>query len=408
MPNFRYTAITAAGETTSGMMDAPSEQALLETLRRQGSLPMRAELADGRGGFFSSLLGAEFGGGRRLSGQDLAEITRELAVMLNAGQDLDRALRFLCDIATKKHVRGILGQVRDAVRDGSQFAAALQQHPRSFPRLYVGLVRAGEAGGMLAPTLERLADLLERQRALRSSVISSLIYPAILLVAGIASIVLLLTQVLPEFTPMFEQAGAALPRPTQIVIALGAFVSTYGLYVAVLLAVAVIAAQQALQRPAPRLWWDRTLLRLPIAGGLAREILAARFARTLGTLLQNGVPLVGALGIVADVIGNEAAVAAVRSATESAKGGAGLSRPMQQSGIFPVRTIYLLRLGEETAQLGSMSLRAAEIHEEQSRIGIERLTALLVPVLILMMGVAVAGIVSSLLLAMLSLNDLAQ
>jgi len=408
MPSFRYTAITAAGETTTGLMDAPSEQALLDILRRQGSLPMRAEPADTRSGFLAGLMGAEFGGGRRLSGQDLAEITRELAVMLNAGQDLDRALRFLCDTATKKHVRILLGQVRDAVRDGSQFAAALQLHPRSFPRLYIGLVRAGEAGGMLAPTLDRLADLLERQRALTSSVISSLIYPAILLVAGIGSIVLLLTQVLPQFTPMFEQAGASLPRPTQIVIALGAFVSTYGLYVAVLLVVGVIAAQQALQRPAPRLWWDRTVLRLPIAGALAREILAARFARTLGTLLQNGVPLVGALGIVADVIGNAAAVAAVRAATESAKGGAGLSRPMQQSGIFPIRTIYLLRLGEETAQLGGMSLRAAEIHEEQSRIGIERLTALLVPVLILTMGVAVAGIVSSLLLAMLSLNDLAQ
>jgi general secretion pathway protein F len=408
MPNFRYTAITAAGETTTGLMEAPSEQALLDILRRQGSLPMRTEPADTRSGFLAGIMGAEFGGGRRLSGQDLAEITRELAVMLNAGQDLDRALRFLCDTATKKHVRVVLGQVRDAVRDGSQFAAALQQHPRSFPRLYIGLVRAGEAGGMLAPTLDRLADLLERQRALTSSVISSLIYPAILLVAGIGSIVLLLTQVLPQFTPMFEQAGASLPRPTQFVIALGAFVSNYGLYVAVLLVVGVIAAQQALQRPAPRLWWDRTLLRLPVAGSLAREILAARFARTLGTLLQNGVPLVGALGIVADVIGNAAAVAAVRAATESAKGGAGLSRPMQQSGIFPVRTIYLLRLGEETAQLGGMSLRAAEIHEEQSRIGIERLTALLVPVLILTMGVAVAGIVSSLLLAMLSLNDLAQ
>jgi general secretion pathway protein F len=389
-------------------MEAASEAALIETLRRQGSLPMRAELADARRNVVSSLFSAEFGGGARLSGQDLAETTRELAVMLNAGQDLDRALRFLVETATKKSVRAILGQVREAVRDGSPLAAALQQHPRSFPRLFIGLVRAGEAGGMLAPTLERLADLLEKQRALRSSVISSLIYPAILLVAGIGSIILLLTQVLPQFTPMFEQAGAALPGPTRFVIGLGAFVSTYGLYVAVLLIIAGFAVQQALQRPAPRLWWDRTMLRLPVAGSLAREVLAARFARTLGTLLQNGVPLVSALGIVSDVIGNSAAVAAVKSATESAKGGAGLSRPLHQSGIFPVRTIYLLRLGEETAQLGGMSLRAAEIHEEQSRVGIERVTALLVPVLILVMGVAVAGIVSSLLLAMLSLNDLAQ
>ena len=245
-------------------------------------------------------------------------------------------------------------------------------------------------------------------RALRASVISSLIYPVILLVAGIGAIVLLLTQVLPQFVPMFEQAGAALPQATQIVIALGAFVSGYGLYVAAALVIAFLAARQALSRPGPRLWWDRAILRLPVLGTLSRELLAARFARTLGTLLQNGVPLVAALGIVADVIGNTAATGAVRAATESAKGGYGLAKPLQQSGIFPIRTVYLLRLGEETAQLGGMSLRAAEIHEEQSRIGIQRVTALIVPVLILMMGVAVAGIVSSLLLAMLSLNDLAQ
>ena len=408
MPSFRYTAITPAGETATGLMEAPSEQAVIDILRRQGSLPMRAEPADRSPGFLASLLGAEFGRGRRLSGQDLAELTRELAVMLGAGQDLDRALRFLVDTAVKKHVRAILTQIRDAVRDGSPFAAALQQHPASFPNLYIGLVRAGEAGGMLADTLNRLADLLEKQRALRSSVVSSLIYPIILLVAGIGSIVLLLTQVLPQFVPMFEQAGASLPRPTQIVIALGNAVSNYGLYVAIAAFVLFVAGQQALARPGPRLWWDRTLLRLPVFGTLSREVLAARFSRTLGTLLQNGVPLVAALGIVADVIGNTAATAAVRTATESAKGGAGLSRPLQQSGIFPIRTVYLLRLGEETAQLGGMSLRAAEIHEEQSRLGIQRMTALLVPVLILTMGVAVAGIVSSLLLAMLSLNDLAQ
>jgi general secretion pathway protein F len=157
-----------------------------------------------------------------------------------------------------------------------------------------------------------------------------------------------------------------------------------------------------------RLRWDRLILRVPIFGGLTREILAARFSRTLGTLLMNGVPLVGALVIVAEVIGNAAGVEAVRKASESAKGGAGLARPLQQSAIFPVRMIYLLRLGEETAQLGAMAIRAAEIHEEQTRISVQRMVALLVPALIIVMGSAVAGIVSALLLAMLSLNDLAQ
>ncbi len=407
MPSFRYTAVSPAGELVQGILDAPSEQAVIEKLRQQGSLPMRAEAADKSRGLLADLLTAEFGQGRALNGAEVANITRELAVMLGAGQDLDRALRFLVDTAANARMRSVLTQLRDAVRDGSPFATALAQNPQSFPRLYVGLIRAGEAGGMLAATLARLADLLERQRALRSSVLSALVYPAILVVTGIGAIVMLLTMVLPQFVPLFQQAGSALPAPTRFVIALGDFFTSYGLYLLLLVLVVVVAGRQALRRPAVRTVWDRTLLRLPVIGKLSSELLAARFSRTLGTLLQNGVPLVSALGIVLEVTDNKAGEAAVRAATESAKGGAGLSRPLQQSGIFPLRMVYLLRLGEETAQLGPMALRAAEIHEEQSRLGIERLVALLVPVLIILIGGAVAGIVSSLMLAMLSLNDLA-
>jgi general secretion pathway protein F len=408
MPSFRYTAIAPNGETIQGFLDAPSEKAVIEQLRRQGSLPMRAEPADQGKGFFANLLKAEFGRGRALSGGEVANITRELSVMLNACQDLDRALRFLVDTAPNPRVRGVLTQLRDAVRDGSPLATALAQHPNSFPRLYVGLVRAGEAGGMLSATLARLAELLERQRSLRAAVTNALIYPVILVVVGIGAIAMLLTQVLPQFTPLFQQTGAALPEPTRIVIALGDFVGDYGLYTVAAAAVLVVAIRQALKQPRVRIVWERFLLRVPIIGPLAKEVLGARLARTLGTLLQNGVPLVSALGIVLDVIDNTAGEAALRAATESAKGGAGLARPLQQAGIFPVRMVYLLRLGEETAQLGPMALRAAEIHEEQARMGIERLVALLVPVLIIVIGGAVAGIVSSLMLAMLSLNDMAQ
>jgi general secretion pathway protein F len=408
MPSFRYTAVLPTGELTQGLLDAPSESAVIEQLRRQGSLTLKAEPADKSRGFLADLLTAEFAQGRTLSAGEVANITRELAVMLGAGQDLDRALRFLVDTAPNPRMRAILTQLRDAVRDGSPFAVALAQHPRSFPRLYVGLIRAGESGGMLAATLARLADLLERQRALRATVVSALIYPAILVVTGIGAIVMLLTQVLPQFTPLFAQAGAALPPATAFVVGMGDFVSSYGLYALLFLVAAGITIRQALRRPAVRIVWDRLLLRVPVFGPLAQEVLAARLARTLGTLLQNGVPLVAALSIVIDVIGNTAGEAALRTATESAKGGAGLSRPLQSAGIFPLRMVYLLRLGEETAQLGPMALRAAEIHEEQSRLGIQRLVSLMVPALIIVIGGAVAGIVSSLMLAMLSLNDLAS
>jgi general secretion pathway protein F len=404
MPAFRYTAIDPAGQTVRGTMDAATEAEVVRNLQRQGSIPMRAEPAGARG--LGDLLHRDIGR-RGMSRQDVANFTRELSIMLGAGQDLDRSLRFLVDTAPNARVRATVEGLRKTVRDGGSLATALAAHPGSFPKLYVGLVRAGEAGGTLAPTLDRLADLLERERNLASTITSAMIYPGLLLLAAVGSITLLLTQVLPQFVPLFEQSGAALPRPTQLLIAAGDAVSAYGLYALLALIVLALAVRQALKQPRPRMLRDRLLLRLPVVGGLTREVVAARFTRTLGTLLNNGVPLIAALGIVQDAIGNLAGVAAVERATASAKGGAGLSRPLGDSGVFPARTIYLLRLGEETAQLGPMALRAAEIHEEKTRLGVQRLVALLVPAITVVMGVVIAGIVASLLLAMLGLNDLA-
>ena len=298
--------------------------------------------------------------------------------------------------------------LRDQVRDGATLHAALAKHPGSFPKLHVGLVRAAEAGGNLAATLERIATLMERERALAATLTSAMIYPALLTMAAIGAIVLLLTEVLPQFTPLFEQNGAALPRSTQLLIDAGAIISHDGLWILLALFGLGLLLRQAWRNPGARGHIDRLLLRLPILGTLVSEVMASRFTRTLGTLLLNGVPLIAALGVVRDVIGNRAGLAAIERATESAKGGAGLSRTLGESGIFPARMIHLLRLGEETAQLGPMALRAAEIHEDSTRVRVQRLVALLVPVITVVMGMAVAGIVSSLLLAMLSLNDLAQ
>jgi general secretion pathway protein F len=348
--------------------------------------------------------------GRRhaLRAQEMTNFTRELAIMLEAGQDVDRALRFLVETAPNARVQHVIGALRDAVRDGSPLNEALARHPDSFSRLYIGLVRAGEAGGTLAATLSRLASLLERERSLKASITSAMIYPMLLVAAMTGSIMLLLTQVLPQFVPLFEEAGASLPAPTRVLIACGNFVTSYGIYLLLLLASVFLLTRQLLHRHGPRLLTERLLLALPIVGALSREIIAARFSRTLGTLLMNGVSLIAALGIVQDAIANLAGAAAVERAMLSAKAGAGLAGSLAESGIFPLRTSYLLRLGEETAQLGPMALRAAEIHEEKARLGLQRLVALLVPAITIVMGAAVAGIVVSLLLAMLSLNDLAQ
>jgi general secretion pathway protein F len=407
MGEWRYTAIDRTGQTTAGSLQAEDEAEVMRHLRRQGAIPVQL-VPPGRTSALAGLLAFEFGRSDALTRQDVTALLRELATMLGAGQDLDRALRFLVDTAANARIRRVAAALRDAVRDGSALAAAMAAQPRSFSRLTIGLVRAGEAGGTLAPTLERLASLMERERSLTATVQSAMIYPALLLTAATGAIALLLTQVLPQFVPLFEQNGAQLPASTRLLIAAGDAVAADGPAVLLGLAVLLLAARVALRRPGPRLAFDRLRLRLPLFGGLAREAMAARLCRTLGTLLQNGVALIPALVIVREVLGNEAGARGLDQAALSARGGAGLAVPLEQTRLFPARMIHLLRLGEETAQLGTMALRAAEIHEERTRIVTQRLVSLLTPAITIVMGAVIAGIVSSLLLAMLSLNDLAQ
>jgi general secretion pathway protein F len=405
MTAWRYKSIDRSGRAVDGTMDAPDEAAVLQHIRRDGALPL--SIAPVRGGLLGRLSRSS-SGAEALSRQEVANITRELATMLGAGQDLDRALRFLVETASSRRAGRVLGTLRDDVRDGTSLAAAMARMPASFSRLYVGLVRSGEAGGTLAPTLDRLAELLERERTLAATVQSALIYPALLLVATCAAVVLLLTRVLPQFVPLFEQSGAALPASTQFLIDAGDAVSRYGLVALLAVLLLFLGLSAVLRQHGPRLAFDRFRLRLPLVGGLLREVMAARLARTLGSLLDNRVSLITALGITREVLGNEAGMAALDHATTVAKGGAGLAAPLSESGLFPLRLIHLLRLGEETAQLGSMALRAAAIHEERVRVITQRLVSLLTPAITIFMGALIAGIVSSLLLAMLSLNDLAQ
>jgi general secretion pathway protein F len=405
MTTFRYTAIGPGGERLAGTMEAASADEVIARLQRQGSMPVRAEPAE-TSKRWSGLLHLDLGAKRGLRKQDVADLIRELATMLTAGQDLDRALRYMQETAPAR-VRPTLAGLREAVRDGSPLSAAMARYPASFPAMHVGLVRAGEAGGNLGPTLARIADLLERQRALASTVTSALIYPTVLLLAMIGAVTLLLTEVLPQFVPMFEQSGATLPASTRFLIDAGNFVQAYGLLLLLGALVTLVLARTALRQATIRLFTDRMLLRLPLIGGLMQEILAARFTRVLGTLLLNGVALIPALGIVRDAMGNRAGRLAVDAATLTARGGGSLTPELEAAGVFPPRTIHLLRLGEETAQLGAMALRAADIHEDRTKLATQRLTSLLVPAITILMGLAVGGIVASLMTAMLSLNDLA-
>src|SRR5215468_3198573 len=248
MPSFRWSAINGGGDTVTGVMEAPDRETVVERLQRQGHLVLRADPADGRRGL-REILQFELGGARGLDKAALGEVTRELAIMLGAGQDLDRALRFVAENTRLARARTILGNVRDKVRSGSSLAAALAAEPRGFSKLYIGLVRAGEAGGTLSATLDRLATLLERERSLSANLRSALIYPALLIVAAIGSIILLLDYVLPQFAPIFEQAGAELPAATRALMTLGMVVGTAAPWLLLALLAGIVVARQLLARP---------------------------------------------------------------------------------------------------------------------------------------------------------------
>jgi general secretion pathway protein F len=404
MPSFEWSALSPSGEISHGVIEAATRTAVVDRLQLQGQIVLRA--APAGGSRFASLLHLELGRKRNLDRNTVAEFTREIAIMLAAGQDVDRALRFVVDNVGNARARTLLSDVRDKVRSGSSLADAVAAYPQSFSRLYIGLVRAGEAGGTLPATLERLADMLERERKLAASIRASMLYPVILVVAAIGSIFLLLDYVLPQFAPIFEQAGAQLPVAARILVALGDVVGAGAPWALIVVAIIVLAARRVLAYPSLRLRIDRWLLHVPIIGMLLQETLAARLTRTLGTLLQNGVPLISALTLAKDALGNLAAQEAVETASLEAKAGRGLARPLREAGVFPARTVHLVQLGEEAAQLAGLSLKAADIHEERVRLMVQRLVALAVPIITITMGLAVAGIVGTLITTMLSLNDL--
>ncbi len=405
MPTFRYSAIDGSGKLVKGDLDAANAAMVADRLHGQGRLLLRADEVGGGKGLYA-FLNADIGIERGLPKSLVANFTRELSVMLSAGQDIDHALRFLVESAEDKRVRKLVDTLRNQVRGGKSLAAALSDHPKIFPRIYISLVRAGEAGGNLADSLANLAGLMERESKLTATIQSAMIYPALLAVLAVSTVVMLLTYVLPQFQPIFDQAGAKLPAATRALIGMGNFVRDDGVVMLTLILVGIFAAVRGLKNPQVRIAFERFVLRLPIAGPLVRRSQAARFTRTLGTLLANGVTMVSAMSISRAVLENLVAANTVERAATEVKAGRRLGAALAAGKFFPPQTIHLIEVGEETGRLSEMTLRAADIHDEQVGQSVQRLVALLVPLVTIGMGAAVGGIVASLLLAMLSLNDL--
>jgi general secretion pathway protein F len=277
----------------------------------------------------------------------------------------------------------------------------------AFSRFYLNMIRAGEAGGALEVVLKRLTEFLERSQALRETVTSALIYPMILLTVSALSVIILLTFVVPQFQRLFADAGKALPLATQIVIAVGDGFRHYWWVGALLMVLAVVTLRRQFSQPESRARWDRWLLRLPLVGDLIAKVETARLSRTLGTLLGNGVSLLNALAIVRETLSNQVMATALGEVAEHVKAGRGLAEPLQDAESFPKLAVQMIRVGEETGQLQEMLIQIADTYDGEVQTAVKRLLTLLEPAMILGLGVIIAGIIMSILVAILSLNELA-
>jgi len=402
MSQFSYRAVSAAGEMLQGQMEAASLDEVISRLQDQGHTPLDAQAADagGSGSGLSALL-------RRgpFTGDQLAQFTHQLATLLGAGQPLDRALGILMELPEGERAKKLIERVRDRVRGGTPLSQALDEEHSVFPKLYISLVRAGEAGGSLEDTLHRLAEYLERSQQLRGSIINALIYPAFLMVGVLGSLLLLLAYVVPQFVPIFEDMQVPIPLITQIVLAVGGTLQTWWWAIGILLILGVLIARSRLRDPAALLAWHTRLLTMKLIGPLMLKVQTARIARTLGTLLKNGVPLLTSLGIARQVTANKALDQALAQASEQVKEGAGLSFALAQSQRFPRLALQMVQVGEEAGQLDTMLLKVADTFELESRRAIDRLLAALVPALTIVMTVLVAIIMAAILLPMLDLTS---
>ncbi len=400
MPEFLYKAMKASGQQVEGVLAAETEPALLAELRRMGCLPIQVT-PKGRsvGGRFSFL------SRNRLSSRDRLNFARQLATLVRAGIPLDRSLALARDLAEKDALRRVVDSALRELRSGKSLASSLAENSDFFPHLYVAMVRAGEASGTLPAVLDRLVEFEEFGEELRTYLLSALIYPALLVAVGGAAISLLLGFVVPRFAQVFEEAGKALPLPTLILMQVANAFRDYGWLAALAIAIAVILGVRWIKTESGRMRWDGWRLRAPLVGPVMLRLEIARFAKTAGTLLAQAVPIVAALRLTKEVLGNRILASAVEPLIQGIKRGQGLAGPLAEAGLFPPLAVQLATLGEQTGKLDAMLLQVAEIYDREVRAATKRLVAFVEPAVILAMGLIVGGIVISTLLAIVSINE---
>jgi general secretion pathway protein F len=403
VPEFRYKAVTAGAQTIEGQMEAADRPALIDRLHALGHVPLRVDEVT------RSPFAALFERGlptRRLKPRSLALVTGQLATLLRAGLALDEALLIIEELVEDRHEKACVRGLIEKISAGGTVADAMAAQRNAFPPYCVSMVRAGEAGANLDVVLERLSDYVERSEATKAYIISALIYPAIVAIACLASIAIVLLFVVPRFHPLFEQAGQSLPLSAKYLMELSDFFAAYWWLELTVLLVGAAWVFWYFKEPTRVSRWRRRMLRVPLVGELVRKIEVARFSRTLGTLLRNGVSLLTALAITRDTLINATLGEAVDTLIDQAKTGKGLAGPMRETGAFPALAVHLVRIGEESGRQDEMLVKIADVFETEARRTLDRVLALIAPGVTIVLGLIVAGVFMSMLSALLSVYEL--
>ena len=412
MAEFAYKAASAGGGVIEGRIEARSRDEAIRRLVDQGLTPVG--VFDGNAATAAPAAGTgrrprrqwSFGADRPTRADVLA-LTSELAVMLRAGLPLDNALRVLLGMDHRPSVTQLIREVLEAVKGGMPLSRALAQRGELFGPFYVNMVRSGEASGQLGVVLTRLVEHLERMRALRESVVSALIYPGILLTVAVLSVVAILAFIVPQFEQLFRDAHQALPLATRLVLGAGQLMIGYGVYLIIGFVIVAYGLSRWLKSASGERWWQARLSRLPVLGRVRHDYNLARFTRTFGTLLGNGVPILTALSIAGETLEDAQLRDSIKSVTPKVKSGGRLAEALQATGSFEPLAINLVRVGEETGNLDKMVLELASILDRNVETGIKRGLTLLEPLLILGLGLIIAVVIVSILLGILTVNELA-
>jgi general secretion pathway protein F len=408
MPVYEYTALNDKGKKLKGIIDAQSTVAARQKLRESNIY--LTDLQETSGAKKDSPLKQPLGGlFRKVGSREVTVMTRQLATLLGAGLPLVQSLATLIAQTSHPQLKTILSQIKEEVNEGSSFSQTMTHYPQVFPAFYLNMVRAGEASGTLHLVLERLADFSEKQQALKGRVRAALAYPLFMFLIGSVVLFFLVAFVVPNVTRIFDEMHQTLPLITILLIGVSRFLETFWWLIVAGLIGAFVALKYFLSKTQKgRTLLDRTLLALPVVGQMNRKIAVARFSRTLGTLLESGVPLLASLEIVRNIVGNSLISDAIQKAGNDVREGQSLSAPLARSGLFPAISVEMISVGEQSGNLEPMLYRIAEAYEKEVESSITMLTSLLEPIMILVMGLAVGFIVVSILLPIFEMNQLVR